>query len=83
MGQRCCQTWAGSLIRCDADLGVVGVQKLRGTDEGADDACVAHGSQHLAGQALRLGALRAARGLGRARRQQGACQLHESFHLCR
>ena len=57
----------------EADLGVVGVKKLHGADEGADDAGIAHGAQHLARQALRLGPLRAARRLGSASRQQGAC----------
>ena len=64
-----------------ADLRMVGVEELHGADEGADDAGKAHGAQHLAGQALRLGALRAACRLGRARRQQRSCQLHKRLHL--
>ena len=46
------------------NLRVVGVKELHGTNEGADDASKAHGSQHLPGQALRLAALLAASWLG-------------------
>ena len=64
-----------------AHLGMVGVEKLHGANEGADDASKAHRAQHLAGQTLRLGALGAAHRLGRTCRQQGACQLHKGLHL--